>query len=135
MISTELALEAIQHIPKETNLFLNFNQSIAKEALMTNEEIFDLPRPRSLQELAQEVLQVQDAVNLSGVVHSWSKSITRLRELVMGNPCKSTDEFNRHPINRLWAAKCSALSCVPTLDSFADYETAYAACQQLAKGG
>jgi hypothetical protein len=36
---------------------------------------------RTLAQLAQEALTVQDACNLSGVVHGWSRSISRLREL------------------------------------------------------
>lgn len=62
---------------------------------------------RSLQELAAECLQVQDACNLSGVVHGWSRSIRRLRE-VLGNP--GTDELNKHPINVLWADKVAHLT-------------------------
>lgn len=71
------------------------------------------PRPKesnsmkTLPELAQEVLAVQDACNLSGVVHSWSRAISSLRELM---PTAGTEAINRHPINKLWAAKVADLT-------------------------
>lgn len=68
---------------------------------------------KTLSELAQQVLDVQDACNLSGVVHSWSEAITNLRELM---PTAGTDTINRHPINRLWADKVADLT--GTADSY-----------------
>lgn len=62
---------------------------------------------RTLPELAQQVLDVQDACNLSGVVHAWSRAITNLRELM---PTAGTDALNRHPINKLWADKVAHLT-------------------------
>ena len=53
---------------------------------------------RSLKELAQEALDVQDACNLSGVVHGWSRSISELRANLGG---AGTDDINNHYINRL----------------------------------
>lgn len=57
---------------------------------------------RSLGQLCQEALDIQDACNLSGVVHAWSRSISRLRVLC---PDNSTDWYNTHPINVLFADK------------------------------
>lgn len=65
---------------------------------------------KTLPELAQQVLDVQDACNLSGVVHAWSAAITNLRELM---PTAGTDAINRHPINKLWADKVAQLAGVP----------------------
>lgn len=53
---------------------------------------------RSLRDLAREALDVQDASNLSGVVHGWSRSISELRALL---PAAGTADINCHPINRL----------------------------------
>jgi len=60
----------------------------------------------NLKELAQEALDVQNACNLSGVVHGWSRSISQLRLLL---PNAGTDEINNHPINVLWCDKCASL--------------------------
>lgn len=68
---------------------------------------------RSLQELAQEALDVQDACNLSGVVHSFSRAIIELRfhlaDLKAGG-LTSTTELNTHPICKLWADKIAHLA-------------------------
>jgi len=65
---------------------------------------------RTLKELATEALQVQDACNLSGVLHAWSRSITELRVLLEGQTGFSTDKLNRHPISVVWADKVASLT-------------------------
>jgi len=62
---------------------------------------------RTLQELAKEALEVQDACNLSGVVHGFSRAITDLRKAC---PHLGTDELNHHPICILWADKIAHLT-------------------------
>ena len=62
---------------------------------------------RTLKELAEEVYVAQDACNLSGVVHSWAASISRLRELL---PSLDTNGVNSHSINTLWADKVALLT-------------------------
>ena len=62
---------------------------------------------RSLQQLAKESLEIQNACNLSGVVHSWSRSVKRLRELL---PNSGTDQINRHFVNVLFADKLADLT-------------------------
>lgn len=62
---------------------------------------------RTLKELAQEAIAVQDACNLSGVILSWSNNISRLRKLMQGSP---TNEINFHPINVLFASKVASLT-------------------------
>lgn len=71
---------------------------------------------RTLKELAQEALDVQDACNLSGVIHGWSRSITDLRAIVEKETGASfsTDTLNRHPVNVLWADKVASLAGVTT---------------------
>lgn len=62
---------------------------------------------RTLAQLAREAIEVQMAVNLSGVVHSFSRSITRLRELY---PHEGTYFFNTHPVAVMWADKIKDLT-------------------------
>ena len=81
---------------------------------------------RDLAQLAQEALDIQNACNLSGVVHAWSRSISRLRELC---PKEDTDFYNQHPISRLFADKCASLA-----DPLNQYTTdSYFACEEMAK--
>ena len=88
---------------------------------------------RTIKELAQEAIGVQDACNLSGLVHGWSKAITELREQCPG---AGTDTINTHPINVMWASKCRDLAfgkedfCDETQRQF---EHAYVACKRLAE--
>lgn len=70
---------------------------------------------RTLAQLASEALAVQDACNLSGVVHGFSRAVTRLRELL---PRAGTAEINKHPICILWSSKVADLchsDCMLTL--------------------
>lgn len=61
--------------------------------------------PRTLKELAQEALDVQNACNLSGVVHGFARAMGDLMAHT-----KSTDERNQHPIAILWADKVAHLT-------------------------
>lgn len=81
---------------------------------------------RTLGDLAREVLDVQDASNLSGVVHSWSKAIRRLREVLEGDGSYSTGRLNTHPISVLWADKAAMLTGASGL-GLADCAEAYTA--------
>lgn len=83
---------------------------------------------RGLKELAQEALDVQDACNLSGVVHGWSRSIRRLRALLPG---AGTDALNAHCVNVLWSDKCASLTGAQYGHNFS---WMYDACQRLAAG-
>lgn len=53
----------------------------------------------------QMAIDVQSAVNLSGVVRTWSRIMPRIWATVQG-----TKACNEHPINRLFADKCLMLS-------------------------
>ena len=65
---------------------------------------------RTMADLARNALDVQDACNLSGVVHSFSRDIARLRQLTDSEPGFSTSKLNEHPICRLYADKIASLS-------------------------
>jgi len=60
---------------------------------------------RTLQELAREAYEVQDACNLSGVAHGFARALSDLRAHTSG-----TDETNTHPIAQLWADKIAHLT-------------------------
>ena len=62
---------------------------------------------KTLKQLADEAMRVQDACNLSGVVHSFSRAITDLRACL---PEASTDTINGHPICVVWADKIAHLT-------------------------
>lgn len=62
---------------------------------------------KNLYDLTREALQVQDACNLSGVVHGFARAIIRLREL---HPDLDTDAINKHDICILWADKIAHLT-------------------------
>lgn len=83
----------------------------------------------TLTELAREALRVQNACNLTGVVHGWSRAVSELRENL---PDAGTAEINRHPINVLWADKCADLAGVPRLGPEA-YSRAYSVVTKLAE--
>lgn len=84
---------------------------------------------RSLSELAREAIQIQDACNLSGLVHGWSRSVTELRKNL---PDASTERINTHPINRLWVSKLFSLAAPVFVDGDG-YGLAYRACKMMAE--
>ena len=85
---------------------------------------------RTIQQLAQQALDVQDACNLSGVVHGFSRAITELRELF---PDKGTDWFNEHPICALWADKIAHLTRTQTIANDKVFHS-YRAVQEIVEG-
>lgn len=66
-------------------------------------------------DLIKEAQLVQDACNLSGVVHSFSAAIRRLRE-IFNDRAKHTDfrfsttDINQHQVCRLFADKIRSLA-------------------------
>ena len=57
---------------------------------------------------AKDALLVQDACNLSGVVHALSRIVREVREDMPES--YSTEEINRHPVVVLFAAKIADLA-------------------------
>lgn len=84
---------------------------------------------RTQRELAQEAIDIQNACNLSGLVHSWAKVVMELRRMF---PDMSTTFYNTHPVNQLWASKVHDLTRMGLSDTDA-FIKAYEACQKLAK--
>lgn len=87
--------------------------------------------PKTLNQLAQEAIDVQDACNLSGVVHGWHRAMEDLCTILRESG--GTAERNTHPINQLWASKCHDLARMGMSD-YEAYSKAYDACKKLAGG-
>jgi hypothetical protein len=64
-----------------------------------------------MKELAKLAIDVQDACNLSGVVHSFSTVISELRN---DHNIQSTNDLNTHPICVLFADKINQLTSYPS---------------------
>jgi hypothetical protein len=82
---------------------------------------------RTLKELAQEAIDVQDASNVVGVVASYATALQDLSKYVKGS-----SEIAKHPINRLWASKIQSLAGMGIGDNDR-FGFAHAACQELTK--
>ncbi len=83
---------------------------------------------RTMKELAQSALDVQDACNLSGVVHMFSSVMTDLRA---NNPDMGTDDLNHHPISVMFSSKVASLS---GCESASGFSVAYSWVNNLTKG-
>lgn len=84
---------------------------------------------KTLQDLAKEAINVQDACNLSGVVHGFARCMSAMVEMGMNN-----DARDNHPITLLWVDKICHLSGYKQ-----DYGTkmmnAYSEAQKIANEG
>ena len=79
-------------------------------------------------DLMRDAILVQDACNLSGVVHSFSAAMTKLRAVYS---TQGTDFFNRHPIAVLFASKIASLTGCEHMETFSRaYETAKRIAEQ-----
>ena len=85
--------------------------------------------PKTIKQLAQESLDVQDACNLSGVVHGFSRAMSNLCEVC---PDLGTDARNTHPICLLWADKIAHLTGTQAIGNDA-VMAAYTAVRELAR--
>ena len=77
----------------------------------------------------QRALLVQDAVNLSGVVHSFSEVVSRLWEEARRGG-HGTEYVNTHPICKLYADKIVDLAKVRDTSAYMD---AYKECEDKTK--
>ena len=58
----------------------------------------------------RQAIDVQDACNLSGVVHTFSKVMTKIWEEARTTGSASTEWVNQHPISVLYASKILSLT-------------------------
>ncbi len=74
---------------------------------------------RTLKQLAQEALDVQNACNLTGILGSFRYAVLELRDLLEGGGGDShlanNHPVDHHPIVQLWADKVSSLTGTQTL--------------------
>lgn len=84
----------------------------------------------TIQEAAQQALDVQDACNLSGIVFSFAKIMQVICDEATRRG-EGTDWKNQHPITVLFVDKLAQLAGVGT---FHAAPHAYEACKKLAAG-
>lgn len=78
----------------------------------------------------KNAILVQDACNLSGVVHSFSQAMTKIWATLEAEGEASTDAANSHPIAVLYASKVASLTGCSNLGSFSE---AYNICNRLSE--
>lgn len=81
---------------------------------------------KTMAQLAEEAMQVQDACNLSGVVKGMDRAIANLRELGI----TGTDEIRNHFISVMWACKIADL-CGMVCANVEPFNTAWNKCNEL----
>ena len=86
---------------------------------------------RSMQQLAREVLSIQEASNLLGVANGFARAMTRLFQLT-----RSHEKTRAHPITWMWVNKIADMMSLGThdLDDFGKYGTISRVVLVLAEG-
>jgi len=77
-----------------------------------------------------DAIRVQDACNLSGVVHSFSRILPKIRATLESNGTFSTAAVNGHPIAVLYASKIASLA---GCEVYSDFAKAYEICSAFIK--
>lgn len=98
---------------------------------MVYTEVFPEMEKEIIIKAAKDAIFIQDACNLSGVVHSWSRILTEViwpwaRELGKG-----TEWVNTHPINVMFSNKVASLT---RSETFRTFDRAYEKCMELSAG-
>ena len=86
----------------------------------------------TLQDAAKQALEVQNACNISGVVHSFSHILSDTLWPAAREGNRGSDWVNQHPISKLFAEKIADLSRVD-YGSLA-FSDAMDACEAIADG-
>lgn len=100
------------------------------DSIMANNE--DMRKKELLKDLASEVLSVQNACNLSGVVHSFSRAVTVMRQdLGMDTPT-----CNQHPITVMYLDKLNQLAGIQDYTESAHFAVmrAIKAVEEIVRG-
>ncbi len=77
----------------------------------------------------EDAINVQDACNLSGVVRSWAKVMSKIWDEAHAQSA-GTQFVNEHPINVMYASKVASLTGCEVSASFA---SAYEKCRKHSK--
>lgn len=80
---------------------------------------------RTIEQLSRQALDIQDACNLTGVVHAMSRAASRLRTLY---PNECTGFYNRHSVLVLFSDKIAHLT-----NASEEFPCAYRVCKALAQ--
>lgn len=89
--------------------------------------------PRTLKQLAQEAIDVQDACNPLGVSKGFARALQDLRErLTMDGLPDDTPTITYHCVHQLWASKIHDLARMG-LSDFNQFNDAYDKCKALAE--
>lgn len=87
---------------------------------------------RTLRQLAQEALIVQDACNPLGISKGYATALTDLRTALESEGLPSdTGALCSHPVNQMWASKVHDLARMG-LSDMDRYHDAYSWCKQQA---
>jgi hypothetical protein len=86
----------------------------------------------TMKRAAELAISVQDACNLSGVVHSFSQVMSAVWKEAERTQ-KGTDWVNTHPITLMFVSKICDLSRYTYGAEQANFGKAYDACKALAK--
>ncbi len=78
---------------------------------------------------AKDAILLQDACNLSGIVHTWHKHMEALWAEARDNG-HGTEWVNTHPICQLFSDKVAQL----TQGTSSGYSQAYEVCERLSRG-
>jgi hypothetical protein len=82
-------------------------------------------------DLAINALNVQNAANLSGIIHSFYNDITKVRELLKSEGITDTNSINQHHICVLYCAQIMFLTCGGIYPNDLQYCKAYSwACDK-----
>lgn len=65
---------------------------------------------KTMKEMAQEALDIQDACNLSGVVHAFARLLPDLRARLEEMGEGGTDKVNQHPVSVMFSSKIASLT-------------------------
>ena len=87
---------------------------------------------RTLKELAEEAIQVQDACNPLGLSKGFARAVQELRERLAADELPDgTDAVCTHPIFRLWCSKFHEMARMGLSDLYR-YGKVYSDCKRLA---
>ena len=81
-------------------------------------------KPFNLAKWAKDAIQVQDACNLSGVIHSFSRMLTEMNDAGFDTYAK-----NRHPCSVLFSSKVASLT---SSESPSEFSKAYTQAKVMA---
>ena len=85
----------------------------------------------TMKDAARTALAVQNASNLSGVVHSWAQ-VQSVLSAEANRTGYGTDWRNRHPINQLFVVQIAHLSNIPVDLNF-DYMACVVKVEEIAE--